>query len=115
MAYSNDLEQIRAGLTNYVGAAAQAAPFEGKAKNQIVVSLLVDELLAASQLEKGAPCDSYVLVPLFKGINIYLKQQIILLSKDPTEENKQRVLNYDAMIRIFEELIKENTPKTGGD
>lgn len=110
---SNDLTQIQQGLTAYIGAAQAAVPFEGRAKNQIVAGLLADELLKVSQVELNTPCDPYILVPLFKANIIFLKQQQHVLSQgNIQEETKQRILQYQAMIEVFEKLIKENTPTT---
>jgi len=113
MAYSNDLEQIRSGLINYIGTIQSVVPFEGRAKNQIVASILVDETLNAAKTEAGSHyCDPYVLVPMFKGIIGVLKQQQQVLHQNGGEENRQRIVRYEAMIEEFEELIKENSPKT---
>lgn len=113
MAYSNDLEQMRAGLINYIGAIQSVVPFEGRAKNQIVASILVDEVLNVAKTKADNPyCDPYVLVPMFKGIIGVLKQQQQVLMKIPVAANRERVMQYEAMIGEFERLIKENTPET---
>lgn len=114
MAYSNDLIQIKAGLTNYIGAAISAVPYNGRAKNQIVAGMLMDALLEASQLEKNAPCDPYILIPMFKGVIIFLKQQILVLSQEKNPAYKERADLYQQIISVFEGLIKENTPAAKG-
>ena len=113
MAYSNDIEQMRAGLINYIGAIQQVVPFEGHAKNQIVASILMDEILDVARTEPKNPyCDPYILVPLFKGVIGVLKQQQVVLMKNPVAANRERVIRYEAMIEEFEKLLKENTPET---
>lgn len=113
MAYSNDLEQLRNGLINYLGAIQAVIPFEGHARNQIVASILMDEILNTAKTRTDSPyCDPYVLVPLFKGIIGILKQQQLILSRNPTQENKERMIRYQAMIEEFETLIRENMPET---
>jgi len=116
MAYSNDLEQIRSGLINYIGTIQSVVPFEGRAKNQIVASILVDETLNVAKTQQGSHyCDPYVLVPMFKGIIGVLRQQQQVLKRDgKNEEDKQRIIRYEAIIEEFEDLIRDNSPKTAG-
>lgn len=111
--YSNDLEQVRAGLISYIGVIQSIVPFEGRAKNQIVASILVDETLNTAKTQNDSPyCDPYILVPMFKGIIGVLKQQQYVLAQKPTQDNKERIIKYQAMIEEFEQIIKENTPET---
>ena len=116
MAYSNDLEQIRSGLINYIGTIQSVVPFEGRAKNQIVASILVDETLNVAKTQSGSHyCDPYVLVPMFKGIiGVLRQQQQVLEQGSRSEEDKQRIIRYEAIIEEFQDLIKENSPKTAG-
>lgn len=111
--YSNDLEQVRAGLINYIGVIQNIVPFEGRAKNQIVASILVDETLSVARTDAKSPyCDPYILVPMFKGMIGVLKQQQFVLAQAPSQENKERIMKYQAMIEEFEYLIKQNSPET---
>lgn len=112
MAYSNDLEQIRDGFMNYIGAAISAIDLEGRAKNQVICGMLCDAVLGCAQMEPKTPCDPYILVPLFKANIIFLRQQMNILSQNPTEQNKKRMLTYQAMIEVYDGLIKENSPRT---
>ena len=110
MPYSNDLEQIRNGLINYIGAAQAAVPYEGRAKNQIVASILVDEVLNVAKTEDGSPyCDPYVLVPMFKGVIGILKQQQY---KAAERNDKEAILDMEASIALFQDMIKKEMPET---
>ena len=112
MPYSNDLEQIRNGLINYIGAAQAAVPYEGRAKNQIVASILTDEVLNVAKTEEGSHyCDPYVLVPMFKGVIGILKQQQY---KAAQEGDKSAIIDMEAAIELFERLIKKEMPETHG-
>lgn len=111
MPYSNDLEQIRNGLVNYIGAAQAAVPYEGRAKNQIVASILVDEVLSVARTEDGPYCDPYVLVPMFKGIIGVLKQQQY---KAAESGNKEAIMDMEAAIELFQAMIKKEMPETKG-
>ena len=114
MKNNNALEQIRTGIINYIGAAQAAVPFEGRAKNQVIVGLLADEILKIAQIQPSAPCDPYILIPLFKANIIFLKQQQNVLSLNLSDENKQKILQYEAMIEIFEQLIENNRGECNG-
>lgn len=112
MAESNDLEIIRSGMVNFLGAAIKNITLEGKSKNRIIVSLLVEEALKASQLKPNTPCELEILSPLFKANIIILQQQIHVLSLNPIKENKGKILKYQAIIEVYEELItSHNYPK----
>lgn len=112
MPYSNDIEQIRNGLMSYIGSIQEVLPFEGKAKNQIVAGILMDEVLGVSQTDETKYCDPYILVPMFKGVIGFLKQQQSVLAQKPTPENKDRIIVYQEIINVFDTLIKENMPET---
>lgn len=100
----NDLEAARTGMVNFLGAAIGSINAQGKAKNRIIVSMLVEEALKASQMESNTPCDLSVLAPLFKANIVVLQQQIRILSLDPTQDNKEKILKYQAMIEVYEEI-----------
>ena len=107
------LQQIQSGLVSYIGAIQEATPFKGKAKNQIVVGILMDEVLKTSQTKVNQPCDLYILIPLFKANIIILKQQIQLLSQqNVTEEIKEKFLQYPAIIEVFQNLISRNSKES---
>lgn len=113
--YTNDMEQIRQGLSMYIGHAQAATPpaFTGRAKNQVVVGLLMDEAIKCSQTElDNAYCDPYILVPLFKAMDGVLHQQQDLLAQNPTEENKARMIDYMQAREVCQQIIKEQMPKT---
>lgn len=110
--YSNDLEQIRSGFISYIGSIQEVIPFEGKAKNQIIAGILMDEVLAVSQTDETKYCEPYILVPMFKGVIGFLKQQQSVLAEKPIQENKDRIIVYQEIIDVFDTLIKENMPKS---
>ena len=111
--YSNDLETIRMGLVSYIGAAQKAVPFEGRAKNQIIASILVDATLDIAKTKKNDPyCDPYVLVPMFKGMIGVLKQQQYKCAQEKTPDAKDKIIEYESIIQTLEEMIKKELPET---
>lgn len=112
---SNDITQIRAGLVNYIGASIGAISFEGKAANQTIAAILIEEVLKLSQSEDGV-CDMFILKPLFRANIFVLKQRINELSKMGAENTellivtKKAIEHYQEMIKAFERIV-DNTNK----
>ena len=103
--YSNDMTQIRTGLVNYIGAMLKATNLEGKAANQTVAAILIEESLKLSQLEEDT-CDLYISKPLLRGVVYILKQRCAQISMLRSMDATRKVRQYRDMIQVFEELIK---------
>jgi len=105
--YSNDQTQIRAGLTNYIGALLKASKFKGKVAKQNVVAILAEETLKFSQ-DKDKIIDLYVAKPIIKSTIFLLNQRIQLLQNIPKNKQKEDVIiNYKNIISSLEELINK--------
>ena len=109
MPYSNDVEVLKTGLTEYLGAIQDALPFKGVNKNRMLVAIMMDEVLQTAQISQGEPCSLYVLKPFFEGLKLVLEQQQAILAKTPTEENKERIISYQSMLEEIETIINENS------
>ena len=106
--YSNDLTQIRAGLVNYIGAALTAAPFEGKAARQMIVSILTEEALKLSQDKDGEPFDLYVIKPIIRSNILIFRQRIAELNKLPSSKDVQEAISsYTHVIQELEQLLSK--------
>lgn len=103
------IEVIRSGMTNFLGQAIALMPFDGKDRNALVVAMLLEEALKVSQIEKDKPCDLKVLTSLFKSVKIVLEQHIQELSKNPTNENKEEILDYLDIIDMISKKFLQNT------
>lgn len=105
------IEIIRSGMTNFIGQAIALMPFDGNDRNALVVAMLLEEALKVAQIDKDKPCDLKILASLFKSVKVVLEQHIQELSKNPTEENKELILDYldivDAVSKKF--LIDSKT------
>lgn len=88
------IEIIRSGMTNFIGQAIALMPFDGKDRNALVVAMLLEEALKVAQIDKDKPCDLKILTALFKSVKVVLEQHIQELSKNPTKENKELILDY---------------------
>lgn len=105
--YSNDLDQIRAGLVNYIGACVAASPFEGKAARHTAVSIMMEESLKLAQEKAGEPFDLYVLKPMLRATSLLMKQRKAELDKLPhTQEVKQKIGEYGQLATQLDDIIK---------
>lgn len=99
------IEIIRSGMTNFIGQAIALMPFDGNDRNALVVAMLLEEVLKVAQIDKDKPCDLKILTSLFKSVKVVLEQHIQELSKNPTKENKELILDYldivDAVSKKF--------------
>lgn len=99
------LELMRAGITNFLGQSISLMPFEGKEKNKLVVAMLMEEVLKASQIDKDSPCDLDILTSVFRSIKIALEQNIIYINKrkELTNKDKQEIIDYMDIIDLLDE------------
>lgn len=99
------LELMRAGITNFLGQSISLIPFEGKEKNKLVVAMLMEEVLKASQTDKDSPCDLDILTSVFRSIKIALEQNIIYINKrkELTNKDKQEIIDYMDIIDLLDE------------
>lgn len=106
--YSNDQTQIRQGLVSYIGAMVKSSPFEGKAARQNVAAALIEEALNIAKEDMSY--DTYVLKPLYRATSIALKDRVNDLSKIPSHEAKEKVKQYEDIIKSLK-LITEGGAK----
>lgn len=106
----NELDIIRGGLANYIGAIQGAVDAKGLEKNQYVVSVMMDEILKIAQVDINSPyCDPFILVPVFNAVEGVLIQQIQVMQRgEQTEDVKHRIIRYQAMIEEFNHLIEKS-------
>lgn len=106
----NELDIIRGGLANYIGAIQGAVDAKGLEKNQYVVSVMMDEILKIAQVDINSPyCDPFILVPVFNAVEGVLIQQIQVMQRgEQTEDIKHRIVRYQAMIEEFNHLIEKS-------
>lgn len=105
MSYSNDLQQIRGGLVNYIGSMLRASKYEGKAAKQVVASVLIEEALKLSQDENNI-MDLYVNKPLLRATKILFEQRIVELEKiKGNPAIKEQVTTYNQSIVTLQTLI----------
>lgn len=105
----NDIDAIKGGLSNYVGALQDVVDLDGVEKNQFVASVLMDELLDVAKTEENNPyCSPFVLVPLFNGMQGVLMQQIQRIKQDSSTEKEPvaRIKRYTAMINELNHLME---------
>ena len=107
--YSNDQQQIRAGLVNYIGAMLTASKFENdKAKKHSVVAILLEEAMHICKDENGE-FDMFACKPIFRLVEGIAKQRLALLSALPkTEEVSKQIEVYKFMTKELSDII-ENT------
>lgn len=104
--YSNDYNQIRSGLTNYVGSLINACPYEGmKASRQYVAATLIEEAMKIIEGDSNT-LDLYVAKPLLRANVIVLNKRIAELEKLPqVEQVKIKINEYKNCISQLNELI----------
>ena len=106
------LEAIRAGLSNYIGSCIAALPeSEGVSRNRLVISILAEEALHASQVKPKYPCDLTALTPLLKALEFATKQNLqTTFKKDVyTEKDKKLMIsmqNFRDAMKAFWEALK---------
>lgn len=112
----NDIDAIRGGLANYIGALQGIVDSEGIEKNQFVVGVLVDEIVKTSQTDPKSPyCDPYILVPMFSAMQGVLIQQMQVMQHrmktedgDEKEELEHRIVRYKAMNAELDYLMEKS-------
>lgn len=111
----NTIELMRAGLTNYIGHCIQLAP-DVKSINRLIIAILMEEVLKASQIKIDTPCDLRLLKPMFESVIVALKQNIQELGRqsNTTEEeiktNKEKIISYMSIIQsIQEDILQEKS------
>lgn len=104
--YSNDYNQIRAGLTNYIGSLIKACPYEGmKASRQYVTATLIEEAMKIIEGDNNTP-DLYIAKPLLRANIIILKKRILELEKLPqVAQVKEKIQDYNETINLLTELV----------
>lgn len=105
--YSNDQNQIKAGLVNYMGAMINASSFKDtKAARHSVVALVLEETLNLCKDEEGL-YDLLICKPLLRAnINI-LKQRINCLSELPQDTLiKDKINSYKTIINELEKILE---------
>lgn len=104
--YSNDYNQIRAGLINYIGSMIKACPYEGmKASRQYVAATLIEEAMKIIEGDNNTP-DMYVAKPLLRASSLLMRKRIIELSKLPqVAQVKEKIQEYDKCATYLTEIV----------
>lgn len=103
--YSNDTQQIRNGLVNYMGSLLVASPFEGKAAKQHVIGSVTEEALKMAINEDGT-VDMYAAKPFFRACKIIFEKRILELTNLPsTGAVKAQLVDYKHTINMLNNLI----------
>lgn len=103
--YSNDTQQIRNGLVNYIGSLLNASPFKGKAAKQHVIGSVVEEALKMAINEDGT-VDMYSAKPFFRASKIIFEKRISELQNLPsTGAVKSQLVDYKHTINMLNNLI----------
>ena len=104
--YSNDFTQIRAGLTNYVGASLKAVNLPtDKAKKQAVSAMLIEEAIKLSTDEDGN-IDLYTIKPVYRATVNLLKIRIAELNELPSSvEIQSTIAGYQVVVKKLDTLI----------
>ena len=109
MSYSNDQQQIRAGLVNYIGAMLASSKFDNdKVARHSVVAILLEEAMALCKDEDGY-FDMYTCKPILRLVSAIAKQRANLMEDLPkTPEVLAQIEAYKNMHKSLEEIL-ENT------
>lgn len=103
--YSNDTQQIRNGLVNYMGSLLMASPFEGKAAKQHVIGSVTEEALKMAINEDGT-IDMYAAKPFFRACKIIFEKRILELESLPSNGAiNNQLVNYKHTINMLNNLI----------
>lgn len=111
--YSENLQSIRSGLTNFIGTLIKHSPFKGSSKRHDTVAILIEEVLTIGKKDDGQ-IDLYAVKPLFKGVIFILKQRHEVIKKDLKSSKfdpgvakslQQKGLKYEQMIELLEQFI----------
>lgn len=110
MAYSNDPNQIRAGLTNFIGALVNASHTPIKDSKQQVIAVLIEEALKIMQSEReDKVIDMYLSKPLLRATKIFYEQRIAEIEKIRKHDTKtadENIKRYKQSIFLIEELLR---------
>lgn len=106
----NDLDLIKSGFVQYIGAIQSIIDENGLEKNQTIVDILMDEVIKISQVEPNSfYCSPYILAPMFSRMEGVLIQQIQVMSQqEQTEEIKHRIVRYKAMIQELNYMMEKS-------
>lgn len=103
--YSNDTQQIRNGLVNYIGSLLIASPFEEKAARQHVIGMVTEEALKMAMNEDDT-IDMYSAKPFLRACKIIFEKRVLELDQF-TSNNvvKGQVIDYKNTINMLTNLI----------
>lgn len=106
----NDLDLIKSGFVQYIGAIQGIIDEKGLEKNQTIVDILMDEVIKISQVKPNSfYCSPYILAPMFSRMEGVLIQQIQIMERqEQTEEVKHRIVRYKAMIQELNYLMEKS-------
>lgn len=111
--YSNDINQIRAGFVNFIGASLKS--LDGKANDNVikqeVVAILCEEMLKVCS-DKNNVIDLYAAKPLLRGVVHILTQRILEIEKllNNVDKGQHNILSkieqYKKLVTDIEDIIK---------
>lgn len=111
--YSNDIEQIKSGLTNYVGASIMALHTNPKysAKQtspQYIISALLMEQIINMAKQNSNIINFEAFIPVLKSTMVFLEQQSKLMASDNDINNstkKNSIMKFQLAIDILKEIL----------
>lgn len=109
--YSNDQNEIRCGLVNYIGAILNSSPYDNpKAIKHNTVAVLLEEAMKLCKDQDGI-FDMYTCKPFLRATLNIIKQRYNELTSLPnkTPEINKLTEKYLTMHDILEEIIKNIT------
>lgn len=107
MLYSNDYNQIKVGLINYIGSMLNACPFDGmKASRQYVAATLIEEAINLMKNDDNH-FDMYVSKPLLRGTSLLFKDRDNVLSTLNMPKVSEKREEYMKLYTYIDNLVKE--------
>ena len=104
--YSNDFNEIRAGLVNYIGSALNSYQLATNSKSKhLVVAMLIEEAIALSKDADGE-INIEDIKPLLKGCKLLADSRIKYLEKLGIDHKNSATQNYVKCSDALDNIIK---------
>jgi hypothetical protein len=114
MSYENDVAQIKGGLINYIGAIITALGVNDDYTKQhkdypkyVVNAILSEQTIDICKDQETKAIETYPFIPVLIAAKTYLAQQNYFLHNNPTQENKELMIEYKSTINTLDKIIKK--------
>lgn len=101
---SNNKEQIRIGLTNFLGALINSMDAPKKEISQEVVAILQEESLRLIK-EEDNKCNLYIAKPLFKALIYIFSNRVNELQNENNDIFNESINDYKKYIKMLNTFI----------